>query len=111
MDENQEENLFQPEEVDRRVYEVASVPQILDELLLKTPYEENKIEELQNKACEKIMKMLVDYNLNFKYISSLALTESTARSSRSEAPATLPPLRTTGTRTKTPQSAPPGRRT
>ena len=70
MDENQDENLFQPEEVDRRVYEVPPPDQILDELLLKTPYEESKIEELQNKACEKIMKMLVDYNLNFKYISS-----------------------------------------
>lgn len=44
------------------------VYQILDGLLLNTAYEENTVRNVENVICEKVMKMLIDYNLNYKYI-------------------------------------------
>jgi hypothetical protein len=33
-------------------------------------WDEAKIQHLQNALCEKIMKQLVEYNINYKYIGS-----------------------------------------
>jgi hypothetical protein len=66
VEEAQEEAVFQPEDVERRVLDM------LEGMLLNVPYDETKIESLQNVICEKVMKMLiVDNNLNYKYIGGL----------------------------------------
>lgn len=56
---------FNPEEFEKKVLEV------IDPILLKQQYDETKIHHLQNLICEKVMKMLIDLNLNCKFLSNL----------------------------------------
>lgn len=68
LDEVPEENVFQPEDIDRKVYD------ILDSMLFNVPYDEAKVHNLQNAICERIMKTLIEGNLNYKYVSSIYIT-------------------------------------
>lgn len=56
---------FNQEEFEKKVLEV------IEPILIKQPYDESKVQHLQNLICERVMKMLIDLNLNCKFLSRM----------------------------------------